>query len=134
MSGFLRLFLLNLVVLTAFLVCAHSVSAQGQDWKPSDRKDDIETYYQVDKIASDKFAVKIRVNNYRPFAVKVIVQVKYERLKPSYRLPLLFNSQIGTYRDQCTVVARSASNSVCTVTVTAKKVTGVKIVRWDNAY
>jgi hypothetical protein len=128
-----KLFMLNLVFLTAVLSGAKPVAADSDDWKRSDKKDDIETYYQVDKVASDRFVVSVRVNNYRRIAVKVIVQVKYKSLTPSYR-PGIFHLQLGAYRDQCTVVAPAAGNRVCAVTVTAKKVTGVKIVRWDNAY
>lgn len=128
-----------IAVLTLLLLAFAITQAQG--WKRSDKKDNIETSYQTEKTASDEFDVDVEVHNKRLKPVRVVVRVKYNRPRPSVNtdartpsLDALRSIVVGgtTHIDECTVVVASNGTGICSITVVATKVTGLKIVSWTN--
>ena len=122
------------IALPVLLLFAYVVTP-GQDWKRSEKKDNIETSYRTEKTASDQFDVEIQIHNKRTKPVRVVVRAKYNGPRmgvgtpPSVRDIVLGHSFI----DECTVVVAPNGTSSCSVTLSTTKVTGSKIVRWENA-
>jgi hypothetical protein len=117
----------------------NSLSSVDEGWTRSDKQDDIETFYRYEKIGSDTFQVEVKIVNNRPKSVKVRVQVQYESAGITGRLLATdHNHQFLTqpsqrFNNTCEVVAPSVSSRICRgIKVAAKKITGVKIIRWDN--
>jgi hypothetical protein len=120
---------LPVLLLFAFVV------TPGQDWKRSEKKDDIETSYRSEKIASDQFDVGIQVHNKRTKPVRVVVRPKYNRPRVAVGLPPPVRDIVlarTKFNDECTVVVAPNSTGTCSVTISTTKVTGSKIVRWEN--
>jgi hypothetical protein len=120
----------KLAPLLIILACSALVFPQSQEWIRSDQKDEIETFYQFEKIGTDRFEVKMMIRNNRSKDVRVHVQVQYESPQQTIRP---FVPQSRTLYGQCEVTVPSGSTRICeSIRVTAKKITGTKIIRWDN--
>jgi hypothetical protein len=130
----MKLLTASLLIFLAFAITA------AQDLKRSAKKDSIETSYLTEKTASDEFDVLIEVRNKRSKPVRVTVRAKHNRLSLIDRDPTPTPSRLrdlvlgqSQYSDECTVVVAANGNGSCSVTVRATKITGTKIVRWENA-
>ena len=119
------------------------LSSVNEGWTRSAKKDDIETFYRYEKTGSDKFQVEVKIVNNRTKSVKVRVQVQYKSAHTrgvSIGRPLFidhnhkFLTQLSLgLNDSCEIIIPSGSSRICQdIKVTAKKITGVKIIRWDN--
>jgi hypothetical protein len=107
--------------------------AQGQEWIRSDKKDEIETFYQYEKVGTDRFEVRVKAINYRRKAIKLIVQVEHKNSGVKIGRGRFFYPQSRSYYDRCELTVPPGGSSICEgITVSAKKITGVKIVQWDN--
>ncbi len=126
---------MKLIALPILLFFAFVVTP-AQDWKRSQKKDNIETSYRVEKTASDQFDVDIQVHNNRPKTVRVVVRAKYNGPRMALETPRSVRDIVlgqTTNADECTVVVAPNSTGTCSVTISGTKVTGSKIVSWENA-
>ncbi len=114
-------------VLCLLMVCGPVV---GQGWTRSQKQDEIQTFYQTEKTGANVFDVRIKVDNRRPKAVKVVLAVEQETsryIMPGGTYPIL-----GT-RGRCEMVVPSNATRICDpITVNARRITGVKIIDWKN--
>jgi hypothetical protein len=100
-----------------------------EGWTRSDKQDDIEAFYRYEKTSSDTFLVEVKIVNNRPKSVKVRVQVLSESMAGRF-----FTQASQRFDGTCNIITPSGSSRICRdIKVTAKKITGVKIIRWDNA-
>jgi hypothetical protein len=124
-----------------------SASPPEGAWIRSDKTDDIETFYSYRKIGTDRFEVAVKVVNHRQKTVKVIVALQVRQSTgdidclPGFCGPprkISFNhestlNKTSTLSDNCQFVVPAGDSRVCgEIRVTAKKVLGVKIKRWDE--
>lgn len=104
------------------------LTQEKEEWTRSHKEDGIETFYKAEKIGTDRFEVRARVYNTRPRAIRVRIRLEY---KSDFNPPYIPSPRFST--GQCQLVIPANSTRVCEpIKVTAKKVTGVKIIRWDN--
>lgn len=116
-----------------------SLPSVDESWTRSAKQDDIETFYRYEKTGSDTFQVEVKIVNNRPKSVKVRVQVQYDSGGPSRRYLVtdhthkFLTQPSRRLNDTCEIVVPSRSSRICQdIEVTAKKITGVRIFRWDN--
>ena len=106
-----------------------SLLSVNEGWTRSDKQDDIEAFYRYEKTGSDKFQVEVKIVNNRSKAVKVQVQVLYA----SGISGRFFTQPSQRFGGSCEVITPSGGSRICRgIKVTAKKINGVKIIRWDN--
>jgi hypothetical protein len=129
-----RKLILLITIVLVVLTSAFPAKAQSE-WRASEKKDDIETFYRVEKVGTDSFEVTIRIDNNRPKAVKVITAVQYRNQSGFADGVIIPRSPSYSSNGQCTLAAVPSNKSLLCepVAVKAKKITGVKIVRWENA-
>lgn len=125
-----KLFLFNLIFTFSSLICAVSVKAQRSEWKSSEKKDNIETLYQVEKVGTDSFEVTIKIKNNRSKEVKIETAVLYKT-----EITLGSRSSILTIEsdEHCKESIPSNGSRTCKpIQVNAKKIIGAKIICWNN--
>lgn len=128
-----KLFLSNLILTLTVVAFVVSVKAQSSEWKSSEKRDNIETYYQVEKVGTDSFEVTIKIKNNRSKEVKVEAKVLF-KTETSFGGGILAPSS-PTYASstRCKEAVASGGSTICKpIQVTAKKIVGVKIVCWYN--
>lgn len=127
-------FLFSLTFTLLALACVAPVKAQTSEWKSSEKKDGIETFYQVEKVGTDSFEVTIKMRNNRPKEVIVEAAVLYKTETNFGGGVLSPRSPNRASYTRCKESVPSNSTRTCEpIRVTAKKIAGVRIVCWYNA-
>ena len=121
-----RLFHFALMLMSAALVYAPSTKAQSSEWKSAGKKDDIEIFYQVEKVGTDALEVTIRINNKRAKAITIIAAYV------SYKNRANYGTRELAYQP-CGLPIPSGGTRICEpIKINGKKITDVKI-EWENA-
>ncbi|MGI8468577.1 MAG: hypothetical protein ACR2N3_08995 [Pyrinomonadaceae bacterium] len=131
-----KLLLFNLALFLVVLSFAISAMSQDKDWISSEKKDDLETFYRVEKVGTDTYEVTVRIDNNRPKTINVEVMVLYKtdtNYSGNIFLPRVSSNR--AFFDRCQELIPSNGSRTCkSVQINAKKITGVKIIQWCNAY
>ena len=131
---FPKQFLFSLTFILLVLACVAPVKAQTSEWKSSEKKDDIETFYQVEKVGTDSFEVTIKIKNNRSKEIKVEAAVLYKTETAFGGGVLSPRSPNRASYNRCKELVPSNSTRTCEpILVTAKKIAGVRIICWYNA-
>jgi hypothetical protein len=126
-------FLSGLIFILLVLAYVMPVKAQTSEWKASEKKDEIETFYQVEKVGTDSFEVTIKIKNNRYKEVIVETAVLYKTETAFGGGVLAPRSPNRASYIRCKESVPSNSTRTCEpIPVTAKKISGVRIICWYN--
>lgn len=121
-----RLFHFGIMLTSAALVYAPSARAQNSEWKSAGKKDDIEIFYQVEKVGTDTLEVTIKINNKRAKAITIIAAYV------SYKNRANYGTRELAYKP-CGLPIPPDGSRICEpIKISGRKITDVKI-EWENA-
>jgi hypothetical protein len=118
---------------------ANVVLHKDDEWTRSYKEDDIEIFYQAEKVGTNKFEVKIKVVNNRSKAIRVQTRIKMKNasfepvLAPSPRMEKGIEKGTKVYRDSCVLAVPAHGVTICEgLKVSGEKISGVSLIRWVN--
>lgn len=112
---------------------------QGKDadWIRSFKADDIEIFYQTEKVGSENYEVKIKVVNNRSKAIRVWTRIKnkFDSSLPDLNFPpnTPFVKNTKAYGDKCELIVPAQGSTICEgIKVSRQKIESVNLTRWIN--
>jgi hypothetical protein len=112
------------------IVLCTPVKPQEEEWVKAHKVDDIETFYQVEKVGSNELEVRVKVLNGRAKEVRVWVDIEYKYSGVQRGGGIILEGRKPSKSTTVTVAARRST--MTKVHITAEEITGVKIQRWLN--
>jgi hypothetical protein len=119
---------LPIFALFSLVILCTPVRPQEGEWIRAQKTDDIEAFYQVEKVGTNELEVRVKVLNGRAKDVRVRIDIEHNGVQRGGGL--ILRGEKPTAAISLTVPARRTN--VEKVTITASEITGIKIKRWLN--
>jgi hypothetical protein len=126
-----RLPLLIAVLSCLTITLTISARAKDEEWIRSHKTDNIETFYQVEKIGTNELEVRIKVVNGRSKEVRVWLEIVYEG--DGYARGMARVNDDHSRETFCILTIPTRGSDICKIEkIKAKKIVDVRIERWLN--
>lgn len=119
------------LTLALIIVLASSIlsKAQTSNWLPGESKDDIETFYRIEKTGSSSYDISIKVKNNR--TKQIAVQVSEQLNKSKKVAEWLKKDSYPVYSPGCFVTVKPGESGECVFEANTNQIRGITFY-WNN--